>query len=136
MKKLSINDFIPKLAKLKLSTIDNELTLKPWSLRVKAWAVAKYGAGELNKIMKEMDTIKISEIAYFMLDDESKKNFKNEDAFFEAIQGTLDELAVHKAVLETMGIGELELEELSKLVVEAVELPDPKGAPSSDKNAN
>ncbi len=131
-KKLSILDLTPQSVEFNLSTVKETLVLKPWSLRVKAWAVEKYGAGNLKSIIEKMQTVQIGEITFFMLTDESKAIFKTVDNYFDSIQSTRDELAVHKALLKSMGIGEPEIEELANLVVEAAELPDPKTLAPSD----
>lgn len=133
-KKLSIQDFTPQRVSFKLKNVDADLWLRPWSLRVKAWAIEKYGVGELRKIMEGMKTVQIAEICFFMMEDESKNNFKNQDDFFDKIQAVEDELSVHRAVLSSMGIGEPQIEELEKIMLEAAELPDPKTLAPSDKN--
>jgi len=135
MKKLTIQDLVPQKANFKLKDIDHELTLKPWSLRVKTWAVEKYGAGELKKIMEKMQTIQIGEITFFMLTDECKALFKNDiNNYLDAVQGVQDELAMHKALLHSMGLGEPEIEALANTTIEAAELPDPKTLAASDKS--
>lgn len=137
MKPLKIEDFIPQPAVFTLQSMPTTpIKLKKWSLRVKAWAIGKYGLGEVQKIMSEMKIVQVAEITFFMMEDESQKLFGHDlDKYLEAISGVADELAVHKALLQTVGVGEVEIEKLSQLIVESVKLPDPKKAAPKPKKS-
>lgn len=138
IKHLSIKDLVPQPAEFELSSFPGvKFKLKKWSLRVKAWAIEKYGAGELQKIMGEMKSVQCAEITFFMMEDESKKVFGNSvDSYMEGINSIPDEVAIHGALLKSMGIGEPEIAQLSKMIVEVSDLPDPKNQAPSDKSEN
>jgi hypothetical protein len=112
--KLNFEDLIPQRAIFKLSTIEPKLILKPWSLKVRFWALKKYGQARLQEIMQNQSLEELCEIAFYMLEDESKSLFKDFDHFTESIQQTSDILAVSMALLNTIGVSEPAIEEMRK----------------------
>jgi len=110
--KLNFEDLVPQSATLKLSTIPTALVLKPWSLRVRFWALKKYGQERLQQIMQTQSLEELCEIAFFMLEDDSKKLFTSFDDFTEKILKTEDILAVSMCLLNTIGISEPAIEEM------------------------
>lgn len=109
---LKIEDLIPHEATLKLSTIETPLILRPWSLRVRIWALGQYTDKGLEKILREQSPKELSEIAFFMLKDESKKHFKDLEHFQDSILSPKDILALSLAVLGTIGMSEPIIEQL------------------------
>ncbi|MFN8741536.1 MAG: hypothetical protein ACK5YR_16545 [Pirellula sp.] len=112
--KLNFEDLVPQRATFKLSTIESKIVLKPWSLKIRFWALKKYGQARLQEIMQNQSLEELCEIAFYMMDEESKVLFKDFDHFTESIQKTEDILAVSMALLNTIGISEPAIEEMRK----------------------
>jgi hypothetical protein len=129
---LDLSALAPQEATFTLSGLpDKTLTLCKWTLRVRAWAFEKYGAKELQKIFAEHRILPLSEIAFFMLKE--KDAFKSFDDFQDAVSTTQDYLAITKAILKSVGIGEPEIEKINDdLEKKAKANPDPN--PTSPKN--
>lgn len=117
MKKMPLNilDLVPKEATFKLSGEQHKgrvFTIKKWSLRVRAWAQEKYTSKGLQEIFAKQKIVEVCELAYFMLSDLDKEYFKDQDGFFDSINGIADEVTVFKALAQSIGIGEPELEKI------------------------
>jgi hypothetical protein len=136
---LNIIDLVPKESKLRLERVPVDLTLRHWSLLVKEWAKKRFGGPEnLQLIFAEQRIVEIAELCFFMLKDESKKHFEDAtgtpslDKFLDSIASVKDQIAIQKALLATIGIGEPEFEQLEKSLPQgATESADPK--PQSPK---
>ena len=111
--KLKIEDLVPQKAFIKLST-GKEIELAPWSLRVRFWALDKYGAEKLQDILQTQSLKEITEIVFFMLTQESKKLFSSFDDFCDHVVTTQDILSLTMALLQTIGISEPMVDELRK----------------------
>jgi len=119
MEKFSLANLQPKMAKLKLSGIKNDLTLSRFSLRVKIFISEKYGPENVQKIFEEKRLKEISEIAWFMLVE--KDLFNNDlNKFLDEICTTEDQLNLITALLESIGIAEPELKEIQKAIDENI----------------
>ncbi len=131
---LKLSDLVPKNSTFYLAEIVDEakapkpLTLRRWSLLVKNYIIEKYGAQTVRQAFLKGDLVVIADVAFYMLDEDSKKNFKSVDHFMDSIVGHKDEVAVLKAVNETMGMGEVEM----KKITEALEA-DPSLAEKFEK---
>lgn len=110
---LQLADLVPQNATFNLKEIPTPLTLRRWSLRVRDWAVKKYTAKGVRIAFETLDVGIIAEVAFFMLDDESRKNFKDPEAFADSIVTIQDQIAVIKAVSATMGVGEIEFKKIT-----------------------
>lgn len=116
---LTLSDLKPAEAVFKLSTLPNtELTLCRWSLRVRGWAVDKFGAENLQSIFEKQKIQEIAEIAWYMLKEKSlfsdDKELQPFDKFLDSISTIQDQISLVKALLYTIGIGEPEIEKISK----------------------
>ncbi len=110
---LNLDDLVPREVTFTLSDDANKpITLGRWSLRVRAWATEKYTPEGLKEIFEKQKIEEIADMAFFMLKD--KTQFSNKDAFMEAIVTIRDQITVIKALLGTVGIGEPEIEKLTK----------------------
>lgn len=125
MKTLPIDlmDLVPQDSPFKLSTRPEEtFTLCRWSLRVRSWAVKQYGAEGLQTIFNEQRIQEISEMAWFMLKEKDKfpptKELTPFECFQESITTVADQLAVIKALLAAVGIGEPEIDKIQKAIGE------------------
>lgn len=118
-------DLVPRETTFTLSTLpDKPLTLCRWSLRVRAWASAKYTPEGLQNIFKTMKIEEIAEMAFFMLKE--KDQFKSKDDFLDLIASMKDQFAVINALLGAVGIGEPEMKAVKEqLAKSAKESPDP-----------
>lgn len=68
--------------------------------------------------------VEIAEIAFFLLRDKSP--FKDENDFLDKILTIQDQINLIKAVLQTVGIGEPEIEKISASLPKKGEDVDPK----------
>jgi hypothetical protein len=117
---LSLEDLSPQSAEFTLSGApdkNKKYLLCRWSLRVKAWAISKYTHQGLEKIFGEKKIEDIAVIAYFML--QNKEDFPTLESFLDSIVGPMDELSIMLALLKTIGIGEPQLERITKSMDEA-----------------
>lgn len=136
---LTIDDFSPRESTFVLTSApDAPITLTPFSLRVRSWAMATFGADKLKDIFEKQKIEEIAKIAFFMLKD--KTRFKSFDDFQEAILTPRDHLALITAVLGSVGISEPKLEEIRKAIEPKKDAgekkPDPKQErPKSKKNS-
>lgn len=112
--KLKLEDLVPQKAAFKLSTLDNEITLRPWSLRVRFWALEKYGQERLQEILQTQSLKELCDIVFYMLSDEDKKRFKSFDDFLDSVQTTQDILNLSMALLGTIGLSEPVIEQIRK----------------------
>lgn len=112
--KLNFEDLVPQKASFKLSTLEREITLKPWSLRVRFWALDKYGQERLQEILQKQSLKELCEIVFFMMSDEDKSRFKSFDDFLDSVQTTQDILNLSMALLGTIGLSEPIIEEMRK----------------------
>lgn len=124
---LNLDDLVPREVTFYLS--DNPtrpVTLCKWSLRVRAWATSTYTSKGLEEIFSKQKIEEIAEMAFFMVKD--KTLFETKDAFFDSIVTVRDQINVIKALLTTVGIGEPEIEKITKAVEaqEQKDVPDPK----------
>lgn len=125
---LNLMDLAPKEATFDLSGAEGgPITLCRWSLRVRAWALERFGSPQaLQSVFSDQKINDIADLAFFMLKD--KARFTSKDAFLDAVVTVQDQLNLIKALLYTIGIGEPEIEKLNQ-AAEAVS--GPKGqAPS------
>ena len=110
---LNLDDLVPREVTFALSDAPNkQITLGRWSLRVRAWATEKSTPEGLKEIFEKQKIEEIADMAFFMLKD--KTQFQNKDAFMEAIVTIRDQITVIKSLLATVGIGEPEIEKLTK----------------------
>lgn len=134
---LNIEDLVPKETTFTLGRGDTarSLILAPWSLRVRSWAQKKYGPAELKNIFEKQKIEEIAEIAFFMLKE--PKPFETLDAFMDAVQSPRDQLNLIKGLLGAVGIGEPEMEKITKAVEDegAKETPAEKLDPN-DQSPN
>lgn len=130
--KLKFDDLVPQSATFKLSTLEKPIVLKPWSLKVRFWALGKYGHERLQTILQTQSLFELCEITYFMMADESKALFKDFDEYTEKVVSTADILALVTALLNTIGISEPMIDEIRKELHER-EAPKPQ-APAKPKN--
>jgi hypothetical protein len=136
---LNIVDLVPKESTLKLERVPAELKLRHWSLLVKEWAKKRFGGPEnVQVIFAEQRIVEIAELCFFMLKDQSKIHFQDAsgtpsfDNFLDSIASVKDQIAIQKALLATIGIGEPEFEQIEKTIPKgATESADPK--PQSPK---
>ena len=109
---LNLNDLSPREATFDLSTFPNKkFTLCRWSLRIRAWASEKYTNKGLQEIFAQQRIVEIADMAFFMLKE--KDQFADQDAFLDAIVTVQDQINLIKALLETVGIGEPEIEKIN-----------------------
>jgi len=112
---LNLMDLVPKETTFILSTHpDKSFTLCRWSLRVRAWATAKYTPEGLKEIFEKQKIEEIADLAFFMLKD--KEIFKTKDEFLDAISTIQDQINVIMALLGAVGIGEPEVKKIIKAV--------------------
>lgn len=110
---IAIHELKPVEATFVLEGLEKPLTLCRWSLRIRAWANAKYTPKGLEKMFLEQDIEKIADMAWFMLKE--KEVFNNEmDKFLDAISSVRDQVNLIKAMLLTLGIGEPEIKQISE----------------------
>lgn len=120
MKTLPLNlaDLSPQEATLELASLPGtKLTLCKWSLRVRVWAITKYGENGLKEILSKQMISEIADLAYFMLKE--KNLFADQDAFLDAVCSVQDQINVIKALLKTIGIGEPEIEKIGATLPQA-----------------
>lgn len=129
---LNLHDLVPREMAFNLSTIENELHLCRWSLRVRAWATAKYTPEGLRDIFEKQQIEEIADMVWFMLKDDDKKLFGNEkNVFLDNVVTMQDQINIIKALLGSVGIGEPEIKQISKSMeaagvkVETAEKADP-----------
>ena len=124
----SLADLVPKEVSFKLSTVEGEtFTLRRWSLRVRNWAEDKYGSSGLNEAFSKLNIRVISDLTWFMLKDEDKQKFDNNSENFEdAISSVADQVAIVKACLGAVGIGE---PEIKKIEADIKKKTNPKSRP-------
>jgi hypothetical protein len=110
-KPLNILDLVPTEAKFKLGTRpDEEFTLCRWSLRVRAWAVGRWGHEGLKDVFQKQMIQEIAGLAWFMLLE--KEKFEGIDGFLDCISSTQDSINVIQAINKTVGIGEPEVKQM------------------------
>jgi hypothetical protein len=121
---LKMDDLAPQRAMFHLSTLPGiDLTLKVFSLRERIYVNRRWPNGEVEKVFSEVQIEGISEICYLLLEDASKIRFKDYNDFCEhVVDQDKDVLAIVKAVLQTIGIGEPQLEKISEAIGEAPKL--------------
>jgi hypothetical protein len=120
----NLADLSPREATFELAAMPNQkLTLCKWSLRIRAWAQAKYTPQGLNEIFVKQKLTEIAEMAFFMLKEKSL--FADQDAFFDAICTTKDQINLIMAMLETIGIGEPEIKKIQSNLPKETPPPDP-----------
>lgn len=135
---LQLTDLVPQNASFTLSTMpDNadearvEIHTRRWSILVRKWAIEKFGAKVVQNAFSTLEINIISEIAFKMLSDESKKLFKDQDDFLDKIVTIQDQLNLMTAISKNFGIGEPEMKKfMDAFKKEApqkleAEVPDP-----------
>lgn len=95
------------------------LTLCRWSLRVRAWASAKFGGPEgLQAIFALKKIDQLTELAWFMLKDKSafveRDGLTPYEVFLDSISSVKDQLDLVKALMGTVGMGEPEVQKLAE----------------------
>lgn len=112
----SLSDLIPKETEFELSPHPGrKFVLCRWTLRVRAWAVEKYGPEKLKQIFEQQMIGEIAELAWFMLKDQDKQFFKNsKDEFLDGISSVQDQVNIIMALLGAVGIGEPELDKIKE----------------------
>jgi hypothetical protein len=108
MEKLVIRmeDLTPEKGVFELAALPGKkIVLGIFSLRVRKWAVGRFGSqAEIQKIIEGRDIVSLAQICYFMLED--KTLFPTEDAFLEAIGSPADQLALYEAFTSAVGLAE------------------------------
>ena len=130
---MNLADMKPKESKLKISTIKQELTLRPITLADEAWLDSEYGADEIQKIFTDVKIVEISRIVFRLLEIESKKLFKKQKVDFVTEDGDVkevelggvellkracvgwdDKMALIQALIDNLNISRPEQKETSK----------------------
>lgn len=128
----------PKQAEFRLGDYPNRhFTLCRWSLRVRAWAVEKYGTDKLNAVFTNLQIGEIADIAWFMLLE--KDAFNGEFVkFLDSISSTQDQLNLINALLGSVGIGEPEIEKIMAAQAKAggKQVPPPKPLNRASRRKN
>lgn len=142
-KALNLADLCPQEVTFELSPHPGKkFTLCRWSLRVRAWVTAKYTSEGLNDIFRNTKILEIADIAFFMLKDTNPPFFISQAAFLDAIVTISDQIALIKALMGTIGIGEIEIKKLDAVIAKNMAapqpgieglVPDPKAKPSPTK---
>jgi len=120
---MNLTDLKPKESKLKLSSIDRELTLRPISLSDEVWLLETYGQEQLTQVLETIDIKEISRIVYRLIKEDDKLIFKSKDVVFitesgESIEKKLgglellrhmvfgwdDKLALYYALIDNIGV--------------------------------
>lgn len=114
---IDINTLNPVSAKFKLDAFEGEkFTLEPFSMYVRSWALKRWSAAELKKILEEARSLEMAEIAYFMLDDAGKARFPEMENFFKVVRSPRDQLDVINAVFLSVGVAEPDLKEIAAVL--------------------
>ena len=101
-KELTVTDLIPETAELTLK--GKTYNFKKYSLLAKTHFIKKYGVEELVKqLSSNCAEIVYSEIAYYLIDAEGKKDFPTFDSFQEAFTSPQEQLDMVDAIKITMG---------------------------------
>lgn len=102
---------------------------------MRVWATEKYTSEGLQQIFEQQKIDQIADLAWFMLRDESKKFFQDSKSnFLDSVVTFDDQVKLIKALLETIGIGEPEIEKIATaLGPEAVKGPNEKAVPPGPK---
>lgn len=112
---IDLSNLIPAKTEFELSRLEGKkIKLRHWSLRVRRWAEAKYTSKGLADLFKELQITKIAELSWFMLEDESRALFKDQDDFEDHVASPKDQVALIKALLRTVGIGEPEIKKIDE----------------------
>lgn len=129
---LNLADLVPKETAFTLSTMPGQtFILCRWTLRVRAWAIAKYTSQGIDEIFKNMKIDEIADMAYFMLKDKGPFN-NDKDTFLDAVSSIQDQLNIIKALLGAVGIGEPEMKKFTdSLDKKKVNPPAPEPATKS-----
>lgn len=113
---LQLTDLVPQNATFTLSTMPDdkdaprtEIHTRRWSILIRKWAIEKFGAKVVQNAFNTLEINIISEIAYKMLSDESRKLFKDADDFLDKIVTVQDQLSLMTAISKNFGIGEPEM---------------------------
>lgn len=131
---LSLEDICPKDTYLKLDAFpDKEFLLSKFSLRVRAWAIEKFGEEKLQSALSGKNTIVSAEIAYFMLKD--KALFPKLEDFLEAIASPMDQHRLITTLMGCIGVSEPKLEEISQVLKENEASPGEAESPSQSTGA-
>lgn len=136
---MELGEAIVKEVSFKLSKMEGELTLKPFSLRDEAWLRETFKDDELVKIFEELDQpeniYKLMRIVYRQLTDESKLRIVNSITPFE-----IDENGEKKEIkanapkkLEYVITGANELVKVCQSLLEVRGLSTPKSDESKKK---
>lgn len=129
---LSLEDICPAETNFHLDNFPNHVfTLSKWNLKVRSWAMKKYGPAELAQIFEKQKIEQIVDIAFFMLKDKSL--LTNLDVFMENVCSPKDHLSIIVALLGAVGIGEAKLEEIKKAMGAAPMQSPVKQSPSKNK---
>jgi len=111
--KLDLTDLKPTEATFVLSKFpEKPMTLKPFSLNAQIWVTERFGVPAIEGIFKDQRIGDISEIVFFLLKDKSPT--PTLESFRESILTKQDKLAMMNALLETIGISQPVMAELTK----------------------
>lgn len=119
---LTLEDLNPQDTLLKLSSHPEPILLERWSLYVRSWAMKRFGAEGLQRILREQIIEDVSELTWFMIKDKSL--FPTHGDFMRAVVTQFDQIAVLTALLGAVGIGEPKLQEIRAAMKKASEKPD------------
>lgn len=122
---LKLEDLKHSEAHFTLSTKPGkQLTLRAFSLADKIWARQRFGEAEkINDLFSKQDMIAICELAHHLLVD--KTEFPTFMDFAQMVQGPLDESAIYKALLETIGLSQ----PVIKKIAQEANAPEKKPKP-------
>jgi hypothetical protein len=111
--KLDLNDLQPKESKIVLSEKPGKTyTLKKFSLAAQIWLRDTYGPDKIKDIFENQRLGEIAEIAFYLMKDKSE--FKTPIEFMECIVTQQDRINLIEALLETIGISQPIIDQLSK----------------------
>jgi hypothetical protein len=110
---INLEDLVPVETNFTLDTLPGQtFTLCRWSLRVRAWAVAKYTSPGLKLIFEQQRIDEIAELTYFMLKDKAAFG-DSKDKFLDSVVSIGDQVRIIKALLGAVGIGEPEIKKIT-----------------------
>ena len=127
---ISLEDLVPKESTFTLSTLPGKsFTLCRWSLRVRAWAIARYTSEGLKEIFDKQKIDEIAQMTWFMLKEKDAfpAGLDGEGGFLDNISSPRDQIGIITALLGSVGIGEPEIKKINDLVKSSKADPkDPK----------
>jgi len=122
MKPMTLADLTPEGASFSLEKTGKTYNMRPFNLRDEKWLGEVFGA-ELSVILKEVRMLQIARIVYHQLEEESKKDFAQQEItvinelgvetkdkiggaelLFVSIVGWHEKMEMLKALMQTIGI--------------------------------